>query len=326
MLVLKTDYSGAGLPRYYFSDNNDMLIDPKFKKCVVFVGYRYQDANGATKEHYGGTAFFLSYPVKPKGQVSYLTTAKHVIDGIKAESEKYKAKDKNMIVRINKHDGTSGVIELPLTAWKFHPTEPEHVDVAVTTILNITQKEFDWLSLPMEWAIDKNKIGKRDGFNEGDDVSAIGLFRHHVGNKKNYPIFRTGNIALFPEEKVYIDKKIGESEIYLIESRSIKGLSGSPVFVSLNPYYISSEESISQRTGQRIFYWLGLVSGHFFTSETDLDFASDENEIKNLNVGISFVIPAEKVVDILNSDKFIAERAKIESILLAEAAKNISLD
>jgi hypothetical protein len=56
-----------------------------------------------------------------------------------------------------------------------------------------------------------------------------------TGRKRNIPIVRTGNISMIPSEKVPgIQIRRGESvesEVYLIEARSVGGLSGSPVFI-----------------------------------------------------------------------------------------------
>jgi len=65
----------------------------------------------------------------------------------------------------------------------------------------------------------------------GDETFAIGLFRSHYGQQRNMPVIRVGNIAAMPEEP--IAAKYGKDFIegYLVEMRSIAGLSGSPVFV-----------------------------------------------------------------------------------------------
>jgi hypothetical protein len=48
------------------------------------------------------------------------------------------------------------------------------------------------------------------------------------------PILRAVRLAMFPTDQVQVDLQNGKSEfmdVYLVEARSIKGLSGSPVFV-----------------------------------------------------------------------------------------------
>jgi hypothetical protein len=57
----------------------------------------------------------------------------------------------------------------------------------------------------------------------------MGLFKSHYGEQRNIPIIRIGNIAALPEEPVQTHY-CGPTDAYLVEVRSIAGLSGSPVF------------------------------------------------------------------------------------------------
>lgn len=333
MLESKVDCRLGGIAQNYVAEKNErpMLIDPQFKKSVVFIGCKTQNANGINEEYYGGTGFFLSVPISAgKGRITYLVTAKHNIDGIKEMQEGIK--DQNSIIRINKYDGTAQTFDIPLSHWKFHPTEEEYVDVAVVRIVNLSQKIFDYLSIPTEWSVSQDlkvRVGEEtQRLSEGEDTFVIGLFKYHYGNKQNYPIIRAGNIALLPQEKVSINKKIGEADMYLVENRSIKGLSGSPIFVSLGIYYIKDNASVDHRpVGTTVFHWLGLVSGHFLTDESDIDFVDRrKSENGKLNVGISFIVPAYKVIEVLNSKELLEERKRIEEVLKAKQSQNKSLD
>jgi hypothetical protein len=63
----------------------------------------------------------------------------------------------------------------------------------------------------------------------GDEVFITGLFTKVTETTKNIPIVRTGTVAMMPGEEIPFGNNLIEA--YLIESRSIGGLSGSPVFV-----------------------------------------------------------------------------------------------
>jgi hypothetical protein len=56
-----------------------------------------------------------------------------------------------------------------------------------------------------------------------------------------------------PEEKVYLGDKLGHQEVYLIESRSIGGLSGSPVFLHTPPTKIVKDK-FRRVTGHQLYY------------------------------------------------------------------------
>jgi hypothetical protein len=92
-------------------------------------------------------------------------------------------------------------------------------------------------------------------------------------------------------------------DAYLIEARSIGGLSGSPVFLNLGVVrYIGN--GIKHSTGGPIQLLLGLVHGHFdvHSSLTDdvLSDASQPLSAQRVNTGIAIVVPIEKVVETID--------------------------
>ena len=61
----------------------------------------------------------------------------------------------------------------------------------------------------------------------------IGLYTSQYGSVRNIPIARTGNVAAIPDEPVWTGR--GFAAGYLVEARSIAGLSGSPAFLVIPP-------------------------------------------------------------------------------------------
>jgi hypothetical protein len=110
-----------------------------------------------------------------------------------------------------------------------------------------------------------------------------------------------GAIALMPEEPV--PTSFGNVDAYLVEVRSIGGLSGSPVFVwSAGPRIIGNE-----RSGGGVFAMLGLVHGHW---DIPHDAASPDTgfESERLNVGIAVVVPAHRVLEVFDHPTLAARR------------------
>jgi hypothetical protein len=131
----------------------------------------------------------------------------------------------------------------------------------------------------------------------GNEVFIAGLFHRHFGQKNNIPVIRVGNIAAMPSEKVKTRR--GPIDAYLIEVRSIGGLSGSPVFLPLGTRRSMTGLVISPGQLQR-YYLLGLMHGHFDVREDDLvdEFLSeDDTSPKSVNMGIAVVVPIEKVME-----------------------------
>src|SRR5689334_8050250 len=94
-----------------------------------------------------------------------------------------------------------------------------------------------------------------------DEVIFPGLFSHHAGNDRNIPIVRRGTIAAIPGEKVTTER-MGKINAFLMEARSIGGLSGSPVFVHLGENRVLKNDPRAIANPQRD-YLIGLVHGHF---------------------------------------------------------------
>jgi hypothetical protein len=274
----------------------NMRIKDDALKCVVFIGMEIVCGSAKTKQ-WCGTGFLVSRPSNKFTTASfvYLVTAKHVV----AEIGK-----RDFIVRINTKDGKSADFHVhPNIKWFFHPKEDESSDVAVYPLWidTATFATLDYAAISTKMFVTDTVIQSAD-IGVGDEVFMIGLFAHYSGNEKNFPIVRTGNIAMIPSEPIPTSN-FGNMEVYLIESRSIGGLSGSPVFV-LKEYEI----------GRWRFHLLGLVHGHWQVDSDQIIDAStkDSKTTAGVNVGIAMVTPAKKILETIEQEKLSEIRSKIE--------------
>lgn len=93
-------------------------------------------------------------------------------------------------------------------------------------------------------------------------------------------------------------------DAYLVESRSIGGLSGSPVFIDLMTAKYALQPGsgymAAAHSGQSAsrFRLIGVIHAHFNWEDTEPDFARDAKDV-GVNMGIAIVIPAEKVIESL---------------------------
>jgi hypothetical protein len=142
--------------------------------------------------------------------------------------------------------------------------------------------------------IEKEKVGL------GDEVFVVGLFHKHMGKKRNIPVVRFGSICAMPEEPVYSERLDRDIQAYLIESRSIGGLSGAPVFVNLGLMRHLEGQIKYANKEYGIFYLLGLMHGHYETKVPDMD----EYEFDKVNMGIAAVIPADKILEVMKQPYF----------------------
>jgi hypothetical protein len=271
-----------------------MIIPDDVRKCVVFLGYRL--ANGEMK--FAGSAFFIGDGEGDRANHVCLVSAKHVINGVRS-----KGLDQ-VFVRFNRKDGSAEWRSTLLENWVVH----EDPAVDVCAIRHGIPEELDHLVLPRAITATAEKFSEHE-IGLGDEVFITGLFRHHTGSSRNIPIVRIGNLVAMKEEKV--QTSAGMADAYLVEARSIGGISGSPVFVHLgSARQIGGSMMIS--SGGPQFLLLGLVHGHYDVEEAMVDEigedASSGLSTAKINSGIAIVIPIEKAFDLLDRLRPVAIR------------------
>jgi hypothetical protein len=219
-----------------------MIVSENIRKCVVFIGY--QLASGEMRLA-GSGFYFGSSGEGGRAKDVFLVTARHVVDGIR------KLGLRDIYIRVNNTSEESSWAKCSSDNWLFHPTDPS-VDVAL--FRTGVPDGWDHLVLPIEMSATPDQV-RANEVSLGDEVFIVGLFRHHQGTRKNIPIVRVGNLAALTEEKVAT--KLGLLDAYLIEARSIGGLSGSPVFLNLGVVrYL--DKAVKHSTSGPISLLLGL--------------------------------------------------------------------
>jgi hypothetical protein len=203
-----------------------------------------------------------------------------------------------VFVRANLKSGAGGLIPASLSEFRFHPNNAiEATDVAVCLMSREVVAEDDeskkdtidcrWVPLNGDRTLVASDQEIKDlGIGIGDEVVVVGLFRSHYGLERNVPIVRIGNIASMREEPVFT-KYAGDIEAYLVEARSIGGLSGSPVFVA---------RSASNVPGFVLL--LGMMHGHFDVRSLNEDVVTDDDASDSgIHTGIGVVIPVHKIIE-----------------------------
>ena len=255
-----------------------------------------------------GTTFFVSreIPELPGKTFAYAVTAAHVLRQIS---------DKGLdaaFLRLNIRGSGATWFRTEIQEWQFDRADPT-VDVAVARFLIETGK-MDHLCFPLEARL-TDSIEKGYGIGVGDEVFLSGLFWPHHGKKQNIPIIRAGNIAAMPQEK--ISTSVGEIEGYLVEARSIGGLSGSPVFVHIGH---GMRGNTLNAGGQR-FFLMGLMHGHFDSKLLAQDATNDAAEllrVETVNMGIGIVVPIERVMEIIRKNLEPSEKEEVERVRLLQ--------
>jgi hypothetical protein len=281
-----------------------MRTPPEILKSVVFLGHRQDDVLKL-----GGTAFIASIP-EGKSVCHYLVTSRHSILALKG---------KDQVIRANTTDGGAIPIQMD-DNWWFHPTEEKTVDVAVRPF---DPKGLDTVSVSEELFLTEDKISEFY-IGQGDEVSITGLFTKVTGESTNVPILRRGCIAMFPDDKIQrVAMGDGERDIdgYLIEVRSVGGMSGSPVFVrapiglNFEVHTRSGKRRVAKAHFQGDYFLLGVAQSHWEIppdQKNKIDFQSANKREESINLGIAIVVPAKKILEVLNHQELVAMRKQRE--------------
>jgi hypothetical protein len=278
-----------------------MRLPDDFLKAVFFVCVEDQGRVG-----FVGTGFFVSVPLaeNPDYAANYAVTARHVIERASAFP--------SMFLRLN--DTANGVIRADIRAsqWVF-PDDPA-VDVAIMGWAPPADR-VEFVRIHANTFATEEVI-EREGIGIGDDIAIVGLFAGRIGAARNRPIARVGNIAAMPDEPL-VDDSGHSYNAFLVEVRSIGGLSGSPVFVMLEPGRIHQGAIVMRRSG----YLLGMIRGHWDTKRDagPMDFTTEDMD--QVNMGIAIVTPLDEIQRLLNDEPFAAAR-KSEDRRLTQEGKS----
>ena len=264
-----------------------MIVPDEVRKCVAFIGY--EDGG---QRRFAGSVFFLGRdtPGVTTADPVYAVTARHVIDAVRERG------DGRAPLRFNRRDGQAEWYPTAAADWFYHPTD-RSIDVAVLKMG--TPSGTDHLVFPYSSCADQEKLRVNE-VGLGDEVFITGLLSYHPGTRKNEPVVRIGNLACMPEDKVLVSRSFGAMDAYLIEARSIGGLSGSPVF--LNPGIVRGlGGQIKLRPGGANFLLLGLVHGHFDTAAGEIDETgpapTDGLGGRSINAGMAIIVPFQKIAE-----------------------------
>lgn len=291
-------YLSAGpLPAFMALEEASLMRVPDMAlKCVVFLG---KMDNGPFVPF--GTAFLVSRE-EANLVFAYLVTCDHVLDDINSET---------IYVKMNRVAGESDIRTIERSKWLKHPNPGRRlVDLAVCQIY-FQPGYHDLVPVPLtpENLLSASTIAEED-IGIGDDVFTVGLFTRHAETKRNVPIVRGGIISLMLGEPIWDGSKYMDG--YLVEVRSIGGLSGSPVFAQLPPYRSRelTETTHEISKSKRTHYLMGMIQGHFEIQNSEDLIKLDDKIGAKTNAGIAAVVPIEKIVETIDQSYFLKIRAE----------------
>lgn len=258
------------------------------QECVAFLGYEDPNSPGGLKPE--GTGFLISYQ-----RFGYLVTARHVAERLGHYP---------FCLRINNPAGGSKFDFKDDAEWVFHPDET--VDLAILEFNPVGEERLQRRFIDSELLLTSERVKELD-IQPGCICYVVGLFRFLQGTDKNLPLVYTGNVSRMNlDERVPVydeQKKATElSEVFLIEAHGINGLSGSPVFArqTRSITYPTDHGLETVLVPSNNLDLLGLFSGAWYLPPDAAVAATHRAKAENIvPVGVGMVVPAQKLVEIL---------------------------
>jgi hypothetical protein len=287
----------------------------------------------------GGTGFLVGIPSVHEGRIHlYAVTNRHLIDA------------QFCVLRVNT---TAGGMEPIQSKWgDWHP-HPDGDDVSIMPVTDI-DTAVRWHYIDEREFITEDLISQLD-IGPGDEVFLVGRLITAAGTQRNKPVVRFGNISMLADPSEPIKhEKYGSQVSFLVECRSLSGFSGSPVFVTssqpllldeiarrfLGDRYQESPGMPRVRLPGRVIgptiaglngpWFLGIDWGHVplwrSVHEQDKRTPVADGHAVEMNTGIACVIPAWRILELLNNEEFVKQRKADDTRFTESLAASGSTD
>jgi hypothetical protein len=279
-------------------------------ECVLYMYPSVADAEAGAKA--GGTGFLVQIPSEVHADWSYLAavTNRHIIE-----------LEKSPVIRLNTKSGEKDILNCKPESWTFHP---DGDDVAVRH-LGLNHEYHKFLSVPAKYMLTP-KLVEELAIGLGEDIYLTGRYINHEGTQRNIPTVRFGTIAMMNEEPIE-GYRSHMQESFLAEVRTIGGYSGSPVQVILPKERWFEHPDFKDRSDQAHLQWLLGIEWCNIPLTPQPIYRRSQGMLRPYpkyyareNTGMSGVIPAWKILDILNSPRLKAVRQKADEELTAKKA------
>lgn len=280
-----------------------MQVDEGMLKCSVFLGTPNERGFAAD-----GSGFFM-FVSEEEMDFTYVITCRHVIRPFEPPRSTVPNAD-SIWIRVNTQPGVAPrSIETVRGDWI--PHEDRFIDICVYPWDHTKWDYDDKLDigrLEVHSVVLHKEIEELVGLSLGDEVFIPGCFVGRVGERRNIPVIRVGHIAALPYEPVWGGSP--RKPAYLIETKSLGGISGSPVFLHIAPMRQFKPVTLKMPDGREAspYFLIGIMQG-LHSGQYATDFVSEHDEEKivptetDFNAGIGIAIPIVHVLETINQPK-----------------------
>jgi hypothetical protein len=285
-------------------------------KTIVFISVEANEPGEPGKlVRLRGTGFLVVVPDSRLGDSSgfgYLVTNRHVAEAVEQdESGNCKPLQiRAMYVTLNLKEPVNGNrserMPIPLSRevhWYFPKDEASDLAVLPFGISN----KYDVKKVLPEQFLTEERLGQLHVV-AGDRVLTGGFYSGYVGLHAIQPILREGVLAMLPDGPMNTTM-CKSGGLYLADVHVIPGNSGSPIFIIPA---LGLGTGVSLGGLSNVFGLLGVVSGYMYeTSDFTLRASTTWKGSLNANSGISVVVPAQQLKDLLDSPELLRQRDQV---------------
>lgn len=263
-------------------DRSVPRIDDAVLDCAIYLYQNPKDALAGSE--IGGSGFLVELPINDGSDLglTICVTNRHVIER------------GSPVVRLNTMTGKKTTLyDVPENEWIFHETQDLAIIPVPVHAISLGHRRVSYQAI-----VTKEMLAAQD-LGPGTDTFMVGRFIHRDGGQTNIPTTRFGNIAQMPS--IIVDEESGRAnESYLIETRSIGGFSGSPIFAFIEPFDYSPKKQEIKGA-----YWgPGLLAIDWAQSSQEdpvMDVSGRETDMFiNANTGLTMAIPSWHLKDLLD--------------------------
>jgi hypothetical protein len=284
-------------------------VETQLSKMVVFINVELKSlspsATSLQPVTLAGTGFLISLPDgrldSGKG-FGYLVTNRHVAQAIEQDGEgnctAHEVQQTYVTMNLKQAANGNRSKKVPITMsqdvhWYF--LEDDAIDLAVIPFVAAT--EFDAVPLSVKDFLTADAIEKQNVV-PGDRLLTPGYFFAYAGMHQIQPILREGVLAMLPDGPMRTTL-CKSGNVYLADVHITPGNSGSPIFI-IPSLGLGAGEAFGGVPS--VFGLLGVVSGYMQeTSELTLRASTTWQASVEANSGVSVVVPAQQLIDLLDS-------------------------
>lgn len=312
-------------------------IEEEVLDCALYLYRSEQEAADGTGN--GGSGFLVGVP--------FGTDGPRIVD---ADDPAYGYAGRYLYAVTNRHviDHGFTLIRLNTKEGSFHTFRPEDWirapadDLAVAPIyLDATIHKFKYVSTEIftsEDAFKKWQLGP------GDEVFIVGRLLHRDERQSNNPVVRFGHLATPGSESFKHPEYEFSQDSILIETHSIGGFSGAPVFASVPLWRVNAAHVRDKKTRRDLkkhdarqaleplnrllgVDWCHLPSHYDKVYRETAESELEETDYRSKsNSGFACIIPAWKLRALLDSEELQSMRAEEERKRVTKRAHGPMLD